>query len=161
MPGPSERRICGWMSLQHCGMCSRGTQTCFEMQPSECRHNSKHRGKRSQMLSKLTTEMGASQTSATSLHTLPAFFLQQQTPFLSISCMLILTHTGGFDCTQQNPAAQQAPLPDSRSSPPLCPSGMGCLASLHSPQTEFVAPACRWALLSVDQALWPPPPSDS
>lgn len=116
---------------------------------------------RSQMLSKVRKEKGASQRSATSLHTLPACFLQQQTLFLSVSCMLILTHTGGFDCAQQNPAAQQAPSPDSPSCPPPRPSGMGCLASLHLPQSESLAAACRWAQLSVDQALWPPPPSVS
>lgn len=115
--------------------------------------------KRSETLSKLRTETGTSDRSATSLHTLAAVSCSNRL-VLSVSPVLILTHTGGCDCTQDT-AAQPAPSLDSPSHPLSRPSGMGCPASLHLPQSVSPAAVCQWAPPPEDRALWPPPPSDS
>ena len=112
------------------------------LQPIRVQKNEKHEGKR--------------RSCCRGEDTLPACFLQQHT--LPLSCIPILTHTGDFGRTQQNPAAQPAPSPYCPSCPAAPVSGRGVRAGLHSPQSAAPAASCCWA---VDPALWPPAPSHS
>lgn len=139
------------MTSPCCGLCSTGTHDALKKNAANwVQRQSIKRSLQTGV--KLRKETGASHRSATSLHALPAASCSNRL-FLSISPLLILTHTGGFHCTQQDPAAQQAPSPDSPSRPQPRPSGTGCLASLHLPQSASPAAACRWAPLSEDRAL--------
>lgn len=140
------------MTSPCCGLCSTGTHDALKKKRSQLGAKTIHQTFTANRSQTEKRDGSVSQKCHLSAR-ITSCLLQQQTLFLSISPLLILTHTGGFHCTQQDPAAQQAPSPDSPSRPQPRPSGTGCLASLHLPQSASPAAACRWAPLSEDRAL--------